>query len=357
MELNVLARLLAAFCMMASLCVDSGAQAPASAEPDEIAFASNRAGGTFELYRMRGDGGGVRRLTREAMEAVEVSWSPDGSRVLFVASQGRGAEIYVANPATGEQHRLTRGEALNSSPVWSPDGRHIVFRSFAEGSARLYIMKADGSERRRLTDADEEEASPAFSPDGRQLAYVVLKHPRRSQIKVLDMSSRASRMLSQEPPSAAEHGPVWSPDGRRIAYMVSKDRNNHVHLMAPDGSDKQVLTSGSGRHNDPQWSPDGTRLLMLAMRGGASRQDIYVLKMDGGKELQRLTDDGAEHMQARWSADGERIFFVKFMAGGGRVFASDSEGRQVRRLSGESGYDTGIALCCSRAQPKLAGAQ
>lgn len=356
MELKALARLFAALCVVSQV-VGMDARASAAAEPDEIAFTSNRAGGMFELYRMRSDGSGVRRLTREALEAVDVSWSPDGSRVLFVASQGRGAEIYVASLATGEQRRLTQGEALNSAPVWSPDGRHIVFRSFADGSARLYIMKADGSERRRLTDTSEEEAAPVFSPDGKQLAYVVLKHPRRSQIKVLDIGTGASRLLSQDPPSASEHGPVWSPDGKRIAYVVSKDRSNHIHLMAPDGSDKQALTSGNGRHNDPQWSPDGTRLLMLAMRGGASRQDIYVLKMDGGKELQRLTDDGAEHMQARWSADGRRIFFVKFMAGGGRVFAADSEGRQVRRLSGDTGYDTGIALCCSQAQPKFAGAR
>ena len=41
----------------------------------EILFTSNRDGGIFQLYRMADDGTGVRRVTREPMEATQVDVS------------------------------------------------------------------------------------------------------------------------------------------------------------------------------------------------------------------------------------------------------------------------------------------
>ena len=81
-----------------------------------IAFSSRRAG-NMDIWRMRLDGSGIRRLTTD--------------------------------PA-GDRH-----------PSWSPDGRRLAFMSMrAGGNPDIYVMRADGSRVRRLTDAPGEDCCP-----------------------------------------------------------------------------------------------------------------------------------------------------------------------------------------------------
>lgn len=342
-----------AICCIVALCaVLAPLPVLAQKPPGEVLFTSNREGGIFEIYRMATDGSALRRVRDEPGEAGDMSWSPDGSQVLFTAVVGKGTEVHLTTLANGQTRRLTHDGTLNSSPVWSPDGERIVFRSYRDRSPRLYIMNADGSGQRRLTDSDDEEVAPAFSPDGNSVVYVAVKNPKSTQIKVVDLRTGKTRLLGSDPPVATETGPVWSPDGTRIAYTVAKDRIVNIFVMAADGSGKVALTQGRDRNNFPLWSPDGSRILFLATGGGSARQDVYTMKPDGS-ELLRLTNDGAEHMMARWSPDGTRIFFVKFLAGGGQIFSIDINSKMVQRLSDGNAYDTGIALCCSRPRAGL----
>src|SRR5688572_31179416 len=78
--------------------------------------------------------------------ALAPKWSPDGSRVAFVA----GYDILVVSLADGAITNLTN-HLRGSSPAWSPDGGKIAFISNRDGLMELYVMNADGSGVRRLT--------------------------------------------------------------------------------------------------------------------------------------------------------------------------------------------------------------
>ncbi len=101
-------------------------------------------------------------------------WSPDGTRIVFVATwtkkEGRhenNPEIYVVNvddtgEPTGAPVRLTHHAGVDAYPAWSPDGRHIVYTAQTTSkNFDIYVMNADGSGARRLT------KDPAFdvAPD------------------------------------------------------------------------------------------------------------------------------------------------------------------------------------------------
>jgi TolB protein len=80
-----------------------------------------------DIYLIRADGTGLRRLTRFSDSNISPAWSPDGKRIVFASSRAhageRGGEqvmdIYVMNANGTQPKRLTR-TPFSESPDWRP---------------------------------------------------------------------------------------------------------------------------------------------------------------------------------------------------------------------------------------------
>lgn len=111
-------------------------------------------------------------------------WSPRGDQIVFTryASDERFPydefDIYsIRSDGTGLK-RLTDSEGNDAHPVFSPDGNYILWSSsrfgFKDESplvinqpqpfAELFLMNADGSNQQPLTDNQYEEGTPAWLP-------------------------------------------------------------------------------------------------------------------------------------------------------------------------------------------------
>ena len=62
------------------------------------------------------------------------------------------------------QTRLTNNADDDLDPSWSPDGAKIAFRSDRDGNFEIYVMNADGSGQTNLTNNAAEDYEPAWSP-------------------------------------------------------------------------------------------------------------------------------------------------------------------------------------------------
>jgi TolB protein len=109
---------------------------------------------TTEIYVINPDGTGLTRLTFNDYEERAPSWSPDGSRIVFVASvgthpgtPGQKFEICVMNADGTNFVQLTDNSVFDGTPTFSPDGQKIVFH---RGPA-IWMMNADGSGQVQLT--------------------------------------------------------------------------------------------------------------------------------------------------------------------------------------------------------------
>ena len=111
-------------------------------------------------------------------------WSPNGDQIIFsrYASDERFRydefDIYSIRPDGTGLKRLTDAEGNDAHSFWSPDGNHILWSSSRFGFkdeaplvinqpqpyAELFIMDADGSNQRPLTDNQYEEGTPAWLP-------------------------------------------------------------------------------------------------------------------------------------------------------------------------------------------------
>ena len=132
--------------------------------PDSARIAFIKEGsGTRRLYTMNPDGGDQRELGSVERDGVwygQLSWSPDGSSILYGVSEARNkprvpivvAAVDNTEPGSaGEPLSLGRGVA-----AWSPDGSRIAVHVITDDSdVVLYTTARDGSDKRVLVRGDD----------------------------------------------------------------------------------------------------------------------------------------------------------------------------------------------------------
>ena len=203
------------------------------------------------------------------------AWSPDGTRLAYVAEVDGFRQLFVRTLASGEERRVTRGAHDDIQPAWSPDGTRLVFVRATADSGKLapsdlngwYFEGGDvwsvdlgsGREAPLVSNA----FGPAWSPDGARLAFdASWAGPRR--IWISDSTGRNPRQLTSDSSEAVIHaGPRWSPDGRRLVFRRI-DKTDSDIMTAEVASDATTrVTHDASTDLDPAWSPDGRCDLFL----------------------------------------------------------------------------------------------
>jgi len=129
-----------------------------------------------EIYVMRADGSGVRRLTNVPGYDGGPFFTHDGARILWrrFDEQGLIADIWTMKPDGTEARQLTDFGAMSWAPYEHPSGDYVLFASNKLGfeNFELFIVDAQGTkEPVRVTYTDGFDGLPVPSPDGRTLAW------------------------------------------------------------------------------------------------------------------------------------------------------------------------------------------
>lgn len=182
-------------------------------------------------------------------------------------------------------------------------------------------------------------AGASFAPDGASLAYTVVS-PRRGN-------------------EVTDHDVPW--------YAVGGD----IWVASVAGDEARRITDGRGSHWAPSWSPDGRRLAFLSDRTENSKTDgvhVWVWEKDSGRirraSLSAVMDPWGRLGRLEWMNDS-RTLVVKAVAEAAKpkvgetkvtpfaehspsntfgastvqLFRSDSEQRDITRLTSEDGLN------------------
>jgi Tol biopolymer transport system component len=264
--------------------------------------------GFADLFTVRADGTGFRRLTRTSWWEEDPAWSPD--RKLIAYSRGdpychagscecgsMASSIWVMTADGRRRRPLTDGaddqEFYDEYPTWSPDSKKVAFAresTFEFGPEDgIYVVGVDGEGVERISRV--RTLSLAWSPSGSTIAYV-----RRSDqsIELVDVATRRARRL-QARGLSQPYSVEWSPRGHFLA--VANEQGLFI-VPATGGKARKIVTRGTGYVT---WSPDGCCLAFSATRRGvrSPRADLYLVSVRGGR-TRRLTSNPGPDFSPEW---------------------------------------------------------
>ncbi|HEX2780154.1 MAG TPA: protein kinase [Gemmatimonadaceae bacterium] len=263
------------------------------------------------------------RLTSEPGLEVQPSISPDGRRVAYAAGRSQQMHIFVRPTSGGAAIRLTTDSTGNEwFPRWSPDGTRVLF--LARGG--VFSAAATGGAPAREEVAARASAivtSAAWSPDGREIAYV-----RGDSLLARASGMGRARLIAT---SRDLHSCAWSPDGARIACvsgngfyvtvgatagagpMFGNLAPSSIVLVSALGGSAESVTDGGSLHQSPAWSRDARTLYFVSNREGP--RDVYALDVSPRAPRDRKpvrVTTGMEAQSIDLSRDGARVVYAVY---------------------------------------------
>jgi Tol biopolymer transport system component len=248
--------------------------------------------------------GRLNQLTEDPTD-TEPAFSPDGRTIAFV----RGGDLYSVRPDGTGQRRLTSGPELDSAPLVSPDGRLVVFeRRAAEGTASdLYKVRAKGGGVRALTSGEADDHDADFAPDGRAVVFVrgTAQGPSNSAEDLYSIRlsggglARLTRTngIDEFEPRYFAGGILFSRGESSPGPAAYAD----IYTMRRNGTRLKSLVAGVGSAFVEDVSGDG-RLLVFRREQGLWAKRIGPLK---ARKLCELPDESETN--GVFSSDGRRV--------------------------------------------------
>jgi len=218
----------------------------------------------FEIYTISEKTGQYTRLTNARGYDAEGSYSPDGqwialssnrdayARALTPAEQKQleidpsyFAEIYIMRADGSGQRRLTNVPGYDGGPFFSPDGTRIIWRRFDEKGliADVWTMKLDGTDARQITDFGAMSWAPYIHPSGEYILFASNKLGFENfEVFMVDIDGRKEPVRITHV-DGFDGLPVPSPDGRRLAWTSSRGGGREGQIFLADWNHERALAA------------------------------------------------------------------------------------------------------------------
>ena len=315
---------------------------------------------TVQIWTVSTRGGAEPKLLADGDEPAI---SPAGDRVAFLRSH----QVWIVptdGSAPAKELFHARGEM--GSLTWSPDGTRLAFVADRGDHSFVGVYTTDSTTLRWLAPSTSRDEMPRWSPDGSRIAFVRLPGrggapvpslrltPRPWAIWTADVASGAGRRLWESPVTLRGSYPTtdgganlaWAA-GERIVFLTDLDGWPHLYAMSLTGGDPLLLTPGPFMAEFISLSPDRQFLVYAANTGADSsdgeRRHIFRVPVDRA-EARALSSGAGVEWAPVVTGDGKSVAWI----GAGTStpplpMIASAEGGAARTIGAEQARDFPVA--------------
>jgi TolB protein len=298
-------------------------QAAFSPDGKKIVFVTTRAAGTANLWILDPETHKTKPLTTGHGGDFRPAWSPDGRWIAFSSDRGsdlprakgrwermQPADIYLVRPDGTGLKRLSAHGDFCGGAKWTPDSRHIIaycmtavetftLRTFAfvrgrapspfQGDTHLVQIDIETGKTQPVQAARGIKISPAVVPSA-GIAYVRVDKPEG----IFYATGKPG------PAGVDVQSPSWSADGAAVVYGRFAQNRSTLPVKPWSRSSRYELSNTSLVM--AAYDPTGKRLV-----GAVPGRTFSLVIIDEGGPPRTILRNADWILDPQWSADGRQI--------------------------------------------------
>ena len=242
----------------------------------------------MEIYLMKSDGTGLKRLTNVPGYDGGPFFSPDGKKICWrrFSEKGDTAEIFTMDLESGTEKQLTSIGALSWAPYFHPSGKYLIFATNKHGfgNFELYLVDSEGTkEPVRVTHTEGFDGLASFRPDGKVLSWTSNRTAQKqSQIFVSDWNHETALDALAKSKSKA----ISDIEPKTDPKITAKDIKQHIEYLASEKLQGR-LTGTEGERLATKYVADYFKSIGLEPggdRGTFFQEFEFTAGIDLGKE-------------------------------------------------------------------------
>jgi dipeptidyl aminopeptidase/acylaminoacyl peptidase len=261
----------------------------------------------------------------------ELSWSPDGSLLLFVAREPVDREWWSTPEDRRPPLHVTRLRNREDGVGWTMNRPRQAF----------LVSTADGAVR-KLSTGGHDDSELSWHPDGESVYFVSQRTPE-GETTLLNQIFRqgvgpGSPAVAVTDATRANGQPRVSPDGSRVAFTAIDVSHfpavGRLCVMGADGADLSVLTGELDRDVSGDWTATNGPIwwgdTVLALVEDSGRVHGYAFEADpGATDPWRVVVDGDRQTTSLDARNGVLAFVVSTPTEPPRLVVRSQDGPEV----------------------------
>jgi TolB protein len=253
----------------------------------------------------------VRTIVEAGEKPLQASFDPHTQRIVYCAEIQGKQVLRILHLVTDAVWTLETGPGEACFPRWSPDGSKIAFVAKEEERWEISTINIDGTQYRSWT-----RTAPRlrgmygpidWSPDSTRIVFHADTEPFEADLYILDIRSGEVRNVTND--AWFDEAPSWTPDGRGIVFMSTRGGSwtwGLFRLSLDEMTIDAVASPDYTAKNFPRLSQDGWTVWSMQDDAGVE----HLAEKSPVGQITILTHAGPWALWPSFSADGRFILFT-----------------------------------------------
>ena len=296
-----------------------------------------------ELIVMNTDGTEKRQITQSSFRESSAKWMNDSKNIVFLSNESGSSQLWKINADGSGKKQLTDYKGGINDFAFSPDESKLLFVADVKYGERTVdkhpdLPKTSGIIVNDLMYKHWDEWVEA------------IPHPFVADFYGGKLANEKD-LLEGEPfespmkPFGGIEQLAWSPDGKTIAYTSRKktgkeyalSTNSDIYFYNIESGSTENKTEGMmGYDINPSFSPDGKWLAWESMEREGNESDksrLFLMNVATGEKKDLSADFDQNSNELAWTADSKSIYFVSVQHALTQIYRADIENESIIKIT------------------------